>query len=219
MIKINLLGKRNKTHGAVPFGLDTHLEKIGIRIEDYEPLKHKLIMFMVLLIFSYVAYYVPNYLHQEKMAALDMQISSIESRLNDLRKELASKREIRKNMEQLSKEEGEMQRQLNAVGALKKDRSLAFRSLNDLVVALPQKVWFENINYTERLITLVGKSWEYFPINDFVKYVNSSTLYHSVIFKGITTEDPIQKVPGIPDAKQKIKNFNVEFRVRGSGDK
>ncbi|MCO5142656.1 MAG: PilN domain-containing protein [Oligoflexia bacterium] len=219
MIKINLLGKRKKLQGAVPFGLDEHLEKLGIRFDDLERLKPKLTMFGAMLALAYIAYFIPNYLHQEKMAALDMQLSSLETRLEELRKELASKREIRKNMEQLSKEEGEMQRQLNAVSALKKDRSLAFRSLNDLVVALPEKVWFATVFYAERVIRLTGKSWEYFPINDFVKYVNSSTFYHSVVFKGISTEDPTQKVPGVPDAKQKIKRFEVDFKVRGSGDK
>lgn len=219
MIKINLLGRAKKLQGRVPFGLDTHLEKVGIRFEEVEALKPKLIMFASLLTLAYAAYFIPNYLHQEKMAELDRQMSSLESRLGELRKELASKKEIRKNMEQLSKEEGEMQRQLNAVNALKKDRSLAFRSLNDLAVSLPQKVWFSMISYKERLISLTGKSWEYFPINDFVKYLNNSALYHSVLFKGVTTEDPQQKIPGIPDSKQKIKNFIVEFKVKGSADK
>lgn len=213
MIKINLLGKKKV---AAPFGIDEQLAKLGFKAEDFAALQPALIKLGVLLIGLYLADYVPNYLYQEKMKELDTKIQGLNERKNTLNQEMQSKKEITKKMEQLNKEELDIQRQLNAVNGLQRDRSLAFRTLDNIVTALPPKVWVTKLSYDNRKISIAGSSWEYFPINDFIKTINEYTQYTNVNFKGIETEGSGKPLPGIPEAAQRTKKFDVDFLVKGS---
>ena len=218
MIKINLLGKKKAAGGGVPFGLDEQFQKLGISPAELSEMRPALIRFAVLMLGLYGANYAPTYYHQMQITELDAEIATLTEKAQSLTQELASKKDIRKQMEQLNKEEIELQRQLNAVNALQRDRSLAFRTIDNLIISLPSKVWITTLNYKNRVVSIKGSCWEYFPINDFVKSINESTQYTEVNFKGITTENPASLIPGIPEAMQKIKNFDLEFKVKGSGD-
>jgi len=218
MIKVNLLGKKAAASGAIPFGLDEKLAKLGVTPADLEEARPGLARLGVLLAGIYLANAIPFHFHEQKKAELDASLNELNIQSKKLSVELASKKDIRKQMDQLNKEEVELQRQLNAVSALQKDRSLAFRTLDNMIVSLPQKVWFNGLDYKDRLVTVRGGCWEYFPINDFVKAINESTQFTNVNFKGIASEAPQQIVPGVPEAMQKIKNFELEFKVKGTGD-
>ncbi len=158
----------------------------------------------------------PTYLYEEKVKELDEKHSKLAVKAEELQKELNTKRDIRKQMEQLNKEEVELQRQLNAVNALQRDRSSAFATLNDVVqqLAKTQKVWIEDLKYENRKVILNGRAWEYFPINDFVKAITESTRYTNVIFKEISAEEAKKLIAGVPEALQKTKRFSLEFNVR-----
>lgn len=219
MIRINLLGK--KKIAAVPFGLDEKLEKLGISIDDLNELRPAIIRVAVLVTGLYVANFVPAYLHEQKIKELDEKVQKLSVRSAELTRELATKKDIRKQMEQLNKEEVELQRQLNAVNALQRDRAQAFQTLNDVVQQLnkSQKVWIEDLKYDKNKgVTLNGRAWEYFPINDFVKAITESTRYTNVIFKEITAEDVRKPIAGVPEALQKTKKFSLEFGVRDIGE-
>lgn len=220
MIRINLLGK--KKAAAVPFGLDEKLAKLGISVDDFNELRPFLIRAVVLVVGLYVANFVPTYLHEQKVKELDEKIQKLTARSSELQRELASKKDIRKQMEQLNKEEVELQRQLNAVNALQRDRSQAFQTLNDVVVHLnkSQKVWIEELKYDKQksLVVLKGSAWEYFPINDFVKAITESTRYTNVLFKEIVAQEVAKPLPGVPEALQKTKKFSLEFGIRDTGE-
>jgi Tfp pilus assembly protein PilN len=220
MIKINLLGKKKASAGGLPFGLDEKFEKLGIRGGDLAELRPGLIRLVILGIGLYVGNYVPNYFHQKKIEELEGVIAGLSQKSEQLKRELTAKKDVRKQMEQLNKEETELQRQLNAVNALQKDRSLAFRTFDHIATSLPQKVWIKKLNYDERRVTISAACWEYFPITDFVRTVNESTQYTSVNFKDIKTESSSENkiVPGVPTAAQKIKNFELGFSVKSSGE-
>ena len=213
MIKINLLGKKKV---AAPFGLDEKLAKLGVKPEDLATLQPALVKVGVIIAGLYVAEYVPNHIYETKMAELDQRIAALNERKNALNSEMASKKDITKKMEQLNKEELDIQRQLNAVNGLQRDRSLAFRSLDNIVTALPPKVWVSRIAYNNRQINIKGSSWEYFPINDFIKTINEYTQYTNVNFKGIETEGSAKPLAGVPEAAQRIKTFDVDFLVKSS---
>jgi Tfp pilus assembly protein PilN len=214
MIRINLLGK--KKVAAMPFGLDEKLEKFGVSFTDFNELRPALVRLLVLFAGLYIANYVPTYLHEEKIKELDEKQTKLAQKSAELQKELNTKKDIRKQMEQLNKEEVELQRQLNAVNALQRDRASAFSTLNDIVqqLAKTQKVWVEDLKYENRKITLNGRSWEYFPVNDFVKSITESTRYTNVLFREIAAEEAKKPIAGVPEALQKTKKFNLEFTVR-----
>ena len=213
MIKINLLGKKKV---KAPFGLDEVMEKYGINQDQLVELRPILLKAAVILGGLYIANYIPNEMLVREMIELDAQIEVVNQQTQALQKELNEKKDIRKQMEQLNKEEVELQRQLNAVNSLSKDRSLAFKTLDALVSTLPNNVWLSKIEYNDRKVLMEGSSWEYFPINDYVKVLTENTLLQNVMFKGITTETPRQLIQGVPAAAQKIKNFQLELNSKGS---
>lgn len=215
MIKINLLGKKKAVQG-VPFGLDERLAKLGVTTSDLQEMRPHLVRLAILIVGVYLANYVPTYLHEEKKAELDAQIASLATKTEALNKELAAKKDLRKKMEELNKGESELNRQLAAIAALQKDRSLAFRAVDTVVTQLPGKVWINNVTYSNRQVRISGSCWEYFPINDFVKSITESAQFRDVIFRGIQTEPSKNKVPGVAEQLQRIKNFDLEFMVKGS---
>jgi len=214
MIRINLLGK--KKIAAMPFGIDEKLEKLGVSLTDFNELRPALVRLITLVVGLYIGNFVPTYLYEEKMKELDEKQTKLAMKSGELQKELNTKRDIRKQMEQLNKEEVELQRQLNAVNALQRDRASAFSTLNDVVqqLAKTQKVWVEDLKYENRKVTLNGRAWEYFPINDFVKAITESTRYTNVIFREISAEEAKKLIAGVPEALQKTKKFSLEFNVR-----
>lgn len=218
MIKINLMGKKAASGGGAPFGLDERLAQLGVSGADLQEMRPHLIRFAIMLVGLYLANFVPTYLQEQKVAQLQKEIDSLDAEANKLRAELTAKRDIRKQMEQLNKEEVELQRQLNAVSSLQKDRGLAFRTVDNLMISMPQKVWIKSFDYKNKVVNLKGACWEYFPINDFVKVINESTQYADVSFKGITSSNAPEPVKGVPDSLQKVKDFEVEFRVKASGE-
>lgn len=215
MIRINLLGK--KKTAAIPFGLEERFEKLGIRPSDLQELRPSLVRVAIVIVGLYIGNFVPAYLHDEKVKQLDAQLAKLTAHSAELTRELASKKDIRKQMDQLNKEEVELNRQLNAVNALKEGRSLAFNTLNDLMLQLQKvgKVWIEDLEYKGHKVNLTGRSWEYFAVNEFVKAITESTRYSNVQFKEITAESPKSKlIQGVPEALQKTKRFTLEFGVK-----
>jgi len=52
-------------------------------------------------------------------------------------------------------------------------------------------------------------------VNEFVKSISESTRYTNVKFKDVTAEAPKFKlIPGVPEALQKTKKFDLEFGVK-----
>lgn len=213
MIKINLLGKKKE---AGPFGIYEQLEKAGIKPEQLSELQPGLLKVGIALIGLYAADYVPTEILQKKIQEVDVKIAAIQEQSGALQKELNSKKEIRKQMDQLNKEEVELQRQLNAVNGLSKDRATAFKTLDTISTILPQKVWLNKIEFNDHRLMIDGASWEYFTINDFIKSLNETTDFFNISFKGINTENPPKFLPGIPAAAQKTKTFQVELQVKES---
>ncbi|MGZ3693941.1 MAG: PilN domain-containing protein [Bdellovibrionota bacterium] len=216
MIKINLLGKKKAGGQKIPFGLDEQFAKLGITTADLQELRPHFVRLAILAVGLYLANYVPTYIHEEKMKTLDAQLAVLNTRAEALQKELASKKDMRAKMEELNRGEGELQRQLAAISALQKDRGLAFRSVDSIVSILPGKVWINTLSYNHRQVRIGGSCWEYFPINDFVKSVTEAAQFRDVIFRGIQTEPAKVKVPGVAEQLQRIKNFDLEFTVKGS---
>lgn len=219
MIKINLLGKKKSSSGGLPFGLDEKFEKLGVSGGDLAELRPAIIRLVILAVGLYVGNYVPNYFHQRKIEELEGVIAGLTQKSGELRRELNAKKSIRAQMDQLNKEETELQRQLNAVNALQRDRSLAFRTIDSLVTSLPQKVWIKKVDYNDRRVNISAACWEYFPITDFVRTINEATQYTNVVFKDIKADAVEGKVlPGVPISSQKIKNFELNFSVKSAGE-
>lgn len=215
MIRINLLGK--KKVAAVPFGIDEKLERLGVNMAEIQELRPGLIRLAVIVAGVYAANYVPAYFHEEKIKALDAEVQKFTGKGVELQKELATKKDIRKQMEQLKKDEDELNRQLNAVNALQQSRGLAFNTLNDVTVQMSKvdKVWIDDIKFENHRVTVNGHAWEYFAINDFVKLISDSTRYANVQFRDIASEPAEGKIiPGIPESAQKMKKFSMDFSVK-----
>ena len=216
MIKVNLLGRKKR---PVPFALDEHLSKVGINVNELSNMRESLIKLGVLLVGIYLANFIPNYFYEEKIQELNQKQQVLTQKTVALQKELQATRDIRKQMDQLTKEEVEIKKQLDTINNLTKNRDIAFKSLDHVIRMLPKKVWISKAAFKDKKMSVEGLCWEYFPINDFVKQINESTQYYNTVFKGIRAS-PVgeELVPGVPEAMQKIKNFGVEYAIKGSGE-
>lgn len=218
MIRINLLGKKHVAGGGIPFGLDEKLANLGITPADLVELRPALIKLAVMLAGVYVVNMLPSYFHEKKKAELDVQLGQINEKSAVLQKELASKKEIRTKMEQLNREQDELQRQLDAITSLQRDKDILFRNLTGVLDLMPQNIWVGSLDYRDRAFTLKGSSWEYFPIQDFMRSISLSTQFTGMNFKGLTS-DLSGGAPSanLPEAIQKVKNFELVFKLKGSG--
>lgn len=200
----------------MPFGLDDTFAKVGITSEGIAELRPQLIKIAVLAGGFFAANYLPTYLQEEKMKVLQAQLDVSNQKAQVLEKELAGKKDLRRQMEDLNKGEAELQRQVNAITGLQKDRGLAFRTFDSLITSLPTKVWIKDFAFNHRQMRITGSSWEYFAINDFVKALSESSRFKDVIFRGIRAEPPKTLVPGVPEQVQREKIFELEFTVKGA---
>lgn len=218
MIRINLLGKKKASQ--VPFGLEEKLEKIGIKYDDLYEMRWALLRVAIVGIGLYLGNHIPTQLHDEKSARLDQETTKLAESEKELQKQLLEKKDVRKQMDMLNKEEVELQRQLNAVGALQKGRGLAFNTLDDLMIQLgsPKKVWLEDLKFENKKISFSGRAWEWFPINDLVKSITESTRYSNVVWKDMTVEaskySSLNGLSGVSEGTAKIKRFNLEYTVK-----
>ena len=212
MIKVNLLGKK-KTNSS--FSIEEKLSVIGVKPGDFDAFKPIIIKLVAVGIGVYAAGLLPTYFYDKKLAAASAVLKDLEQQQNELQGQLAKKKDLRKQMEQLNKDEAEMQRQISTIEGISRNRSLAFRALDLVVASLPQKVWFEHLTYGNRRFGIKGFSWEYFAINDYIKQLNESAQFGEVNYKGVkagNTAGPL--VPGIPEAAQRVKLFDVDFVVK-----
>ena len=211
LIKINLLGKKKV---SAPFGIDKLLEKSGIKLEDLSALKIPLLRVAVIVIGVYLAGYIPETIQERELAELDQKLSVVTKKADALQKEVTAKKEIRRQMDQLTKEENELTRQLNIISSLSKNRSNAFNTFDTLTSLIPAKVWVNRLDYMAGKISMEGASWEYFPINDFMKALNESLFFQDVNLKGIAAEATGKPIPGVPAVLQKIKSFELNMSVK-----
>lgn len=210
-IKINLLGKKKI---PAPFGLDSLFEKSGVSPEDLATLKIPAIKVGVIILGFYAAEYIPNSFYEIQTAELDKKQSVLTQKTEAVQKEVALKKEVRSKMEQLTKEEAEVQRQLNIIASLSKNRANSFKTFDTLSLIIPQKVWLNRLEYVDGKVFLEGGSWEYFPINDFVKVLNETVQFQAVTLRSINAEAASQTIAGVPLAAQKVKSFQVEFLLK-----
>lgn len=213
MIRINLLGKKKETRA--PFGLDELLQKLGIGPDEFQELRPGLVRLAAAGVGLYVASSFFTYIHDERLHSLEADQAKVSAKAQELQKELATKKDIRAQMEQVTKDEVELQRQLSAVRALQQGRTVAFSTLNDVVSQLVKgKVWLEDFKYEKGKVVLNGRAWEYFPMNDFAKAITESTSYSNVFYKDITAEEVAKPVAGVPEQLQKVKRFALEFALK-----
>ena len=213
MIKINLLGKKKK---PAPFGLDKALERAGINEAQIEELKPSLPKLLVIVAVLYLAYFIPNYFLEEKVTELRAQQDVVGNKLTGIKAELASLKKVREAMDKLTKDEADIEAQLSTIEGLSNGRGAAFQALNSIIQILPDKVWFDRINYNSGAISLTGGSWEYFAINDFVRSLTENTKFEAVTLRNIRAEPPGALQPGIPAADQKTKNFQIDMLLQGA---
>jgi Tfp pilus assembly protein PilN len=212
MIKINLLGKK-KT--PAPFGLDQLFEKAGIRPGDLESMKPAFIKIGAILLIFYAAQEAPHIYFDSKLKQLDATLKGLTDKVESMQKILAEKKEIRKDMEQLLKEEAETKRQLDVISSISKDRSVPFKVVDNLSAILPQKVWISRMEITGQTIQLEGNSWDYFSINEYIRSLNESPLLQAVTLRSMASEELATKpIAGIPEADQKTKVFQLEMMLR-----
>lgn len=215
MININLLGKKKAQ--AIP-GLDKIFEKIGIKGIDPEFARQAGMKIAALAIGLYVGFFVPNYLYELERDELRARLDGMNEQIKTLQKQYDAKKDIRKQMEELTKQETEAKRRLDIIMKIARDREVAFRTFENFTNLLPQKVWLNRVEFNNLSLTLEGSAWEYPSVNEFIKSLSESAYFDAVTLRTVAADaSSALNLPGVSASVQKQKNFNVEMLLKGQG--
>lgn len=214
-IKINLLGKKKQ---PAPFGLDKLFEKMGGGKFDFQQFKPTLLKLTAILIAYYATQEVPNFFYGQKIKEQEAKLQTLNAQAGALQKELASKKEIRKQMEQLTKEEAELKRQLDVISSLSKDRTLPFKIVSTVAELIPNNVWLDRLEYRNSTVSFDGLAWEYGAVNAYLRALSENSYFQALTLRSIQADEVQGKpIPGVPVDIQKLKHFVAEMAIRPAG--
>ena len=105
---------------------------------------------------------------------------------------------------------------LAVISSLDADRYRAFKVLDTVSLLIPERVWIDRMTFSARQLDVLGASWEFLPINDFVTLLKQSGVFENVRLKAISAQPAPRIVPGVPLALQTQKRYEVNMDIRGS---
>lgn len=211
-IKINLLGKKKQ---PAPFGLDKLIDKLGGGKFDFHQFKPTLMKLTALLVAYYAAQAIPDFFYGQKLREQEAKLQTLNAQAAVLQKELTSKKEIRKQMEQLIKEEVELRRQLDVISNLSKDRILPFKIVSTVAELIPNNVWLDKLEFRGSTVSLDGLAWEYGAVNSYLRALSENSYFQALTLRSIQADEIQGKpIPGVPVDIQKLKHFMAEMAIR-----
>ena len=216
MIKINLLGKQKQQNtGASAGGLAGILAKLKLGNLNSPEGKEMGQKALALGLGLFIAYYIPMYIHDTKLAELEARMEVITKKSEALNKELVALKDVRRQMEELTKGLEELQRQLDIIEQLRAAKTFAFKLVDSVGQLIPRTAWLNHMEFNNASnLFIEGSAWEYYSVNDLVKALSDSPYFDAVTLRSIQTEDNRNLQWGVPPEIQKVKNFQLEMLVK-----
>jgi len=127
--------------------------------------------------------------HLGRAKRLEMQLSDLEAKMTILQKDVDRVKEIEKQI-------AEVQKYLDSITSINKNRFVYTRFLQDLVADLPGTIWFNNVNTTLAgnivSVTLVLNSNSAYDLAYWLNSLETSGSYKDVVIGNITASDTEQ---------------------------
>ena len=212
MIKINLLDRKSGSAGP----LSSVVDSLGLA--DVTPEEWSLYRRLVLIVWVgvWAADYVPAQIRERTLNELRSESAKLEQENQVLMQELKTKEAVRSEKERIETEEAKIKGRLAVISSLDADRYRAFKVLDTVSLLIPERVWIERMTFSTKTLDVVGASWEFLPINDFVTLLKQSGVFDNVRLKQINATPSGRIVPGVPLALQTQKKYEVNMDIRGT---
>lgn len=161
MIRINLLGAREPSAGAIDLAPSAPSEKKGLIV--------------AVLIFG-AALGVCGYFYlsaKNAIGALDEEINQLQQEKARLQAIIARVNEFEKKLQELEKRE-------QLIETLKREREGPVRMLDDLSADLPDFVWLTSLTQGANSVTVNGMASSYVSIADYIQRLEASDIFQNV---------------------------------------
>lgn len=180
MIKINLL----------PFRAERKKENVRRQVSIY----------VLSVLFTFV---IAGYLFMQ----VSMELSSLEKKRKDKKKELASYKKTDQELKQIQKKLAETRSKLNIIQQLEKNKTGPVRLLDEIAMAVPkEKLWLTALNENKGILTLTGSAMDNDTVALFMDNLEKAEHISSVDLK--TT-----KLKAIPQYKLSVSDFTLDCKI------
>jgi general secretion pathway protein L len=152
------------------------------------PLTLTFILMTILLLMGMLVLFLPLYLEDEKITAIDREISS--------------RKDAVKKIESLRKEYSSLQDEFKAIAGFKQGKQNTLQILKEMTVLLPKSVWLTRIHINEANVAVEGYATS---ATDILPRIEASPYFAKVEFSS----------PTMRDAKMNMDRFVIRMELEG----
>jgi type IV pilus assembly protein PilN len=129
--------------------------------------------------------------------------SAKEAQIMAATEELKKLEKTREEVERYRAEKAEIERKLGVIASLEKTRSGQVRVLDEIATRIPERVWLDEMNLREGVISLSGVSIDAEIVAEFMTSLSTSEMFRDVTL----TETTLKEKEGL-----KLNAFQIQAR-------
>ncbi len=152
------------------------------------PLAATVILMTILLVMGVLALFLPLYLENEKVSAIDREISA--------------RKDAVKKIESLRKDFNSLQDEAKAIADFKQGKQNTLQILKEITVILPKSVWLTRVHINDANVALEGYATS---ATDIVPRIEASPYFAKVEFSS----------PTMRDARMNMDRFVIRMELEG----
>lgn len=212
MIKINL-AKKLKGGGSGGFDLSSlfpFLSSMGGKAGKKSNFDWKKSSVVRAAIAGVIVFLVDEMLADQKKQELqkvDAQISAVEKQVSSVQEKLNKFKGYDQAKQQLDNDENSVRTKLETLTTLFERRGSPAKMLLKITQALPEEVWLTSFNVSHDQAKLVGSTYGFTYVSDFLRALTDSTYFQDINLSGI-------RETGSGEQERAMQNFEINARVR-----
>jgi Tfp pilus assembly protein PilN len=152
------------------------------------PLTLTVILMSILLLMGLLALFLPLYLENEKVTAVD--------------REIVARKDAVKKIESLRKDYNGLQDEFNAIAGFREGKQNTLQILKEMTVVLPKSVWLTRVLINDTNVTIEGYATS---ATDILPRIEASPLFAKVEFTS----------PTMRDTRMNMDRFVIRMELEG----
>ena len=173
---------------------------------DLATINYKMIILTVLL--SYVPDWILYPDWNKELEEKKIEVTSLQKEENTLRKKITDQNDIQKKLDAYNKQIEVLKARSSQVEKIIDKRSNPKDSLERLGRDIPEDMWFNSLAINDSQIEILGSSYNFKSISDFITKVNSSIYYNKSL-------EVVDSKTGVMEYFGKTKRIE-SFKLKGT---
>ncbi len=197
-VKSDALNSTQTGFGGTVLDSSIHLKKMGVSQEEG---KKVLINLLLMALFTFLA---KMYTDTSKSSERKLR-KKLQANIVQIEKEIKSKKDLVKEFSKYKVEGDEFKRKIMAVKELSRFRLHELKALDYLQEIIPEKLWFKNVNYEDRIFVLEGAALEQKAFSDFLIEMENSNFFHDIQIRKSIEEKTARGTEVIFEVQARLK--------------